>query len=421
MRILFFSHYFPPEGTACANRTFAHCKRWSAAGHDVTVVTCFPHHPGGTLYPGYRNRLRKIEYIERVRVVRVFTYLAANKGIWKRAVNHASYLLAAVLFGFFERKPDIVIATSGSFFCGCTGVLISKFRRLPLLLEIRDLLPESIVAVGAIRSKAITRILERLEQWMYRGARHIVTVGDGYRQGLIDRGVEPERISIVMNGVDRERFQPRPKDRKLADRLGVTDRFVVTYCGSIGMAHGLEVVLRAAALLWERGRREIVFLMVGDGAECRDLRAQAVRQGLHNVIFTGSLDRGLIANVLSISDVCFVHLKKAKTFEAVMPSKIFEAATMARPMILGIRGFAQEFVEKAACGLCMEPSNELELVDAILRLSDDANLRERLGRAGHAYVVGQFDRDRMAERYLQIIEQVLHASSEEAATAARGS
>ena len=346
MRILFFSHYFPPEGTAGANRTFAHCKRWSAAGHDVTVVTCAPHYPRGVLYPGYRNCLRQIEYMEGIRVIRVFTYLAANEGIWKRIANQASYMLTAVCFGSFERKADVVIATSGPFFCGWVGVFISKIRRLPLFLEIRDLWPESISAVDAMRSKAVLQMLERFERWMYRAARHIVTVGEGYRQGLVKRGVESERISVVMNGVDRERFHPMAKDRMFADQLGVTDRFVITYCGTVGMAHGLNVVLRAAALLLAHGRQEFVFLLVGNGAEYRDLRARAVQQRLHNVIFTGSLDRSLIPNVLSLSDVCFVHLRKSKTFETVMPSKIFEAAAMARPIILGVRGFAQEFVQK---------------------------------------------------------------------------
>ena len=192
-----------------------------------------------------------------------------------------------------------------------------------------------------------------------------------------------------------------------ADQLGVTDRFVITYCGAVGMAHGLNVVLRAAALLLAHGRQEFVFLLVGNGAEYRDLRARAVQQRLHNVIFTGFLDRSLIPNVLSLSDVCFVHLRKSKTFETVMPSKIFEAAAMARPIILGVRGFAQEFVKNAGCGLCIEPENERELVDAVLRLSEDSDLKEQLGKAGRDYVVEQFDRDAMATRYLQIIEQVL--------------
>ena len=405
MRILFFSHYFPPEGNAPASRTFDHCTRWAAAGHEVTVVTCAPNHPRGRLYPGYRNRPRQVEYMEGVRVVRVMTYLAANEGAWRRTANYLSYLAAAVPAGLLEPRPDVVIATSPQFFCGWAGVLASRLRRRPFLLEIRDLWPESIAAVDAMRSRTALRLLERLERGMYRAARHIVTVGDGYRARLIERGVEPQRISVVMNGVDRTRFFPREADRDLAGRLGVAGRFVVTYCGTIGMAHGLEVVLRAGRLLIERGRRDVVFLLAGDGARRRELRDAAARSGLDNVIFAGRLDTGIIPEVLSLSDACLVHLRSSPTFTSVMPSKIFEAAAMARPVILGVDGFARTFVENAGCGVYVEPEDERGLVEAILRLAADAALRERLGRAG-LDLAGACDRDRLAERYLATIAQV---------------
>ena len=405
MRILFFSHYFPPEGNAPASRTFDHCTRWAAAGHEVTVVTCAPNHPRGRLYPGYRNRPRQVEYMEGVRVVRVATYLAANEGAWRRTASYLSYLAAAVPAGLLEPRPDVVIATSPQFFCGWAGVLAGRLRRRPFLLEVRDLWPESIAAVDAMRSRTALRLLERLERGMYRAARHIVTVGDGYRARLIERGVEPHRISVVMNGVDRTRFFPREADRDLAGRLGVAGRFVVTYCGTIGMAHGLEVVLRAGRLLIERDRRDVVFLLVGDGARRRELRDAAARSGLDNVIFAGRLDTGIIPEVLSLSDACLVHLRSSPTFTSVMPSKIFEAAAMARPVILGVDGFARTFVENAGCGVYVEPEDERGLVEAILRLAADAALRERLGRAG-LDLAGACDRDRLAERYLATIAQV---------------
>ena len=407
MRILFLSHYFPPERNAPASRTFAHCRLWAAAGHAVTVVTCAPHHPRGVLYPGYRNALRQIEYVNGVRVVRCLTLPAANEGTWKRSASFLFYLVSAVCCAMLEERPDIVIATSPQFLCGWAGVVVGTLRRRPVLIEIRDLWPESIAAVGALHARLVLKALEALERSMYRAARHIVTVGDGYRDGLIERGVEPERVSVVMNGVDRDLFFPGNEDRELADRLGVSGRFCVTYCGAIGMAHGLEVVLRAARLLLDRGRSDVMFLLVGDGARLEALRGEALRDGLDNVVFTGALDRNEVPAVLSMSDACLVHLRKAETFTTVMPSKIFEFAAMERPIILGVRGFARDFVTEAGCGICVEPGNEEELVAAALRLVDDAELRHRLGAAGRAYVTERFDRTRLAERYLRIIERVV--------------
>ena len=406
MRILFFSHYFPPERNAPAARTLAHCRRWAAAGHAVTVVTCAPHHPRGVLYSGYRNALRQVEYVEGVRVVRCLTFLAANEGTWKRSASFLFYLVSAVCCAMVEERPDIVIATSPQFFCGWAGVVVSKLRRRPMLLEVRDLWPESVEAVGALRARLVLRLLEMLERGMYRAARHIVTVGEGYRNGLMERGVAPEHVSVVMNGVDGDLFVPRNRDRELAERLGVDGRFCVTYCGAIGMAHGLEVALRAAGTLRERGRSDIVFLLVGDGARLDALRGEALRSGLDNVVFAGAFDRSAVPAVLSVSDACLVHLRRTRTFTSVMPSKIVEAAAMERPIILGVQGFARNFVEKAGCGICIEPEQEDELAAAVTRLADDAELRGRLGAAGREYVIERYDRDRLADRYLGIIERV---------------
>lgn len=407
MRILFFSHYFPPEGNAPASRTYAHCRRWVAAGHEVTVVTSAPNHPRGVLYPGYRNRLRQVEDWDGIRVVRVVTFLAANAGTWRRTLNYLSYMVSATVLGSLERRPDVVMATSPQFFCGWAGVLVSKIRRVPFILEIRDLWPESIAAVGAIRSRMVIGLLARLELAMYRAARQIVTVGEGYRQRLLERGADDERVAVVMNGVDDELFSPRDGDARLAERVGVAGRFVVTYCGVIGMAHGLEVVLRAASHLREKS--EVVFLMVGDGACFDDLKGTAERDGLDNVVFTGNVAKDCVPGLIALSDVCLVHLRASDTFTSVMPSKIFEAAAMAKPVVLGVRGFAAEFVETAGCGVCIEPENEHELVDAVLRLSSDRALCERLGQAGRDYVTGHFSRDELARDYLDVIQQTAAA------------
>jgi glycosyltransferase involved in cell wall biosynthesis len=173
------------------------------------------------------------------------------------------------------------------------------------------------------------------------------------------------------------------------------------------MAHGLEVVLRAARLLLASGRSDIIFLLVGDGARLDALRCEALRDGLNNVVFVGALNRSAIPAVISVSDACLVHLRKTRTFTSVMPSKIFEFAAMERPIILGVQGFAREFLTEAGCGICVEPECEEELVAAALRLADDAKLRNRLGTAGREYVTERFDRGRLAEDYLEIIKWVV--------------
>ncbi len=407
MRILFFSHYFPPERNAPAARTLGHCKRWVAAGHHVTVVTCAPHHPRGILFPGYHNRLRQVETVEGIRVVRCLTYLAANQGTLKRSASYLFYVIAAVACAWLEPPPDAVIATSPQFFCGWAGVLFGRLRRKPLLLEIRDLWPESIEAVGALRTRSVLRLLAALERRMYQASQHIVTVAESLRESLIERGVEPRKISVVMNGVDQELFVPRAPDSALIDEFDVRGSFVVTYCGTIGMAHGLEIVLRAAVRLLERGHPKIRFLLVGDGAQMSALRDEALQRELHNVSFVGSVDRERVPAVLSISNACLIHLRNVKTFMGAMPSKIFEAAAMERPIILGVAGFARDFIEGADCGIFIEPENADQLADVVVRLAEDPELAVRLGRAGRRCVSERYGRGALADRYLRLIERLV--------------
>ncbi|MCB0359760.1 MAG: glycosyltransferase family 4 protein, partial [Bdellovibrionales bacterium] len=265
MRILFFSHYYPPENNAPAVRTAAHCRIWAALGHDVTVITCAPNHPTGEIFPGYRNRLLHRETVDDVSIVRVFTLLAPNAGTVRRIVNYLSYMVSAVLASVLVRRPDIIIATTPQFFCGWAGVFARFIHRRPLVLEVRDLWPESIVAVGAITNRRIISILERLERWMYRAASRIVTVGRGYRDQLILRGVPKDKIEVIYNGADPELVDAGPAESS-APSLPAHISFVCTYVGTVGMAHGLEIVLDAASLLAAEGRTEIGFMIVGDGA-----------------------------------------------------------------------------------------------------------------------------------------------------------
>lgn len=404
MRILFFCHYFPPEGNAPAVRTWAHARRWAAAGHDITVVTCNPHHPTGILYAGHRNSLRpQVAMVEGVRVVRVWTWLAANAGRWRRLANYLTYLAFATWAGLRQRRPEVVVATSPQFFCGWAGVLVGWLRSVPFVLEVRDLWPASIAAVGAIRSRLGLALIGVLERRMYAAACRIVTVGTSYRADLIARGVVPEQIEVVTNGVDRSVFCPVPPDPELASQLGVSDRFVVAYCGTVGMAHALDVVPRAAAELVARGERRIVFLIAGAGACLTELRDEVSRRRLENVICLGQMDSDAIPSLLALADVSLVHLRSAPAFRTALPSKIFEAAAMGLPIILGVRGAAQRLIEELDCGLCIEPENADELADAVLRLAADGDLRERLGRSGISSM-DMFDRDDLAVHYLNILE-----------------
>ncbi|HEX2484033.1 MAG TPA: glycosyltransferase family 4 protein, partial [Myxococcota bacterium] len=289
---------------------------------------------------------------------------------------------------------------------GWAGVFASRLRRAPLVLEIRDLWPESIVAVGAMKGSPLIRLLEWLERRMYAAAREIVTVGDGYRRELEARGVPAERISVIPNGVDGGVFQPRPDDGRLRDEWGLGRRFVCAYVGTIGMGCGLDVALRAAGRLRAEGRDDVRFLLVGDGAVREELEAQARAEGLDAVVFTGRLPKARMPEVLAAADACLVHLTRTPLFQTVLPSKIFEAAGMAKPIVLGVEGFAADLVGRAGAGICIEPENEEQLLEAVTRLAADPALCRKLGEAGLEQLGRPYDWGGLAKTYLAKLEAV---------------
>lgn len=418
MKITFLSHYYPPEGNAPATRVGALARRWAAAGHDVTVVTGVPNVPNGVVYEGFRNSWWPQESeVDGVRTIRVGSYIAANKGNTRRIFNYLSFMVSAFLRLLWLRRPDVLIATSPQFFCGWAGVLGKWWFRLTrpwssdfrFVLEIRDIWPESIGAVDAMGNKQILRILEWLELRMYAAANHVVTVGQGYRSRLLERGVPEEKISIIMNGVDRDLLGDElPDSSELRKQWGLEGKFVCSYIGTIGMASGLDVFLRAARILKDQGEERICLLAVGDGAVREELQKEADRAGLDSVIFTGRRPKDEMPLLLAATDLCFVHLRKTPLFETVIPSKIFEALGMRRPILIGVNGDARRLVEASGGGWGMPPEDERAMVQAIQHALEHPEERSLRGGHGRDFVLANFDRDKLAGEYLEILTALMN-------------
>lgn len=239
MHILFLTDNFPPEGNAPATRTYEHATRWVEAGHKVTVITCAPNFPEGKVFDGFKNKLYDVSELDGIRVVRVKTYITANEGFVKRILDYMSFMATGFIAGLFQKKPDVIVATSPQFFCACAGWALSAVRRKPFVFELRDIWPASITAVGAMKDSFAIRMLERIEMFLYRRADSIVSVTHAFKKELIERGVNGEKIEVVLNGVDLTKYEPSlSKDSDLAKQYGLENKFVVGYIGTHGMAHG---------------------------------------------------------------------------------------------------------------------------------------------------------------------------------------
>lgn len=404
LRILFFTHYYPPEVNAPASRTSEHCRAWVSAGAQVTVVTCAPNHPNGKIYPGYQNRLWSSETRDGVKVVRLWTWLAANEGFLPRVLNYVSYMVAAVLALPFLPRADVVVTTSPQFFCGLVGFFARLVKRAPWVLEIRDLWPESIVAVGAMRKGFAVRFLEGLEAFAYKQADAIVSVTRGFVPHLAARCGDPAKIAIFMNGADLSAFTRSSETSDVKRRLGLEGKFVGAYVGTHGMAHGLDTILNAAELLKDDPR--FAFLMAGGGAEEARLRAERERRGLDNVVMLGQRPKAEMPGLWGATDASLILLKRSDTFKTVYPSKMSEAMAMKCPIVLGVEGEAKDVLDAAQAGIAITPESAEQLAVAMRRLADDPALCERLGRAGRAYADQNLDRAKVAARFLDLLGDV---------------
>lgn len=403
MHILFLTDNFPPEVNAPASRTFEHCREWVKAGHRVTVITGVPNFPNGKVFAGYMNRFWQRELMAGIEVIRVWTYITANEGVAKRTLDYLSFMLSGFLASLFVRRVDVIVGTSPQFFTVCAAYACSLFKRVPWVFELRDIWPESIRAVGAMKSGKVLDLLEKLEIFLYRKASAIVTVTHAFRTALMNRGIDGNKIYVVTNGVDTSRFSPREKDIELLRQYCLEGKFVAGYIGTIGLAHALDTILDAAALLKKSpdGDRFRIILL-GEGAKKASLYQRAIAERLDNVIFIDSVSKDQVARYWSILDASIIHLKKDQLFTTVIPSKLFECMAMGIPVLHGAEGESASIVLQVGAGVVFEPENAESFVFHLRHLADHPELCTCF-RNNSLSAIGNYDRTSLASEMLQFL------------------
>lgn len=404
MKILFFTHYFPPEVNAPASRTYEHAKRWVKDGHDVTVITCFPSHPHGKVYEGFKKKLWEWSEVDGINVLRVWTFISPNKGFFKRILNYVSYMKAAGFFAMFLKRPDVVVATSPQFFTALAGWWVSLIKWRPFVFELRDLWPETIITVGAIKSKIVLKVLFGLSSFLYKRASIIISVTESFKDKLVNnKNIDSKKIVVVTNGVDLEIFDSsRVLSFETTDKKW-KDKYVVGYIGTIGLCHKLNTVVEAAMLL-EKDKDILLFVM-GDGAERIRIENEIKNNNIGNLILYPQQPKEEMLRYLKASDAAIVHLQKDDLFKTVIPSKIFEAMAMKKPILMGVEGESRELLLAAECCLPFEPENARELADAIRELKNNKTKADRLGENGYQAVVEKYNRDALAAEMLDALKK----------------
>lgn len=402
--VLFVTPYYPPEKAAPAVRLSETAKGLVKRGYQVTVLTTVPNYPTGIVPREYRGTIVRREVIDGVHVVRVWSYIAANKGFFRRILAQLSFGCLAPLLGWRDvGHPDIIIVESPPLFDAIAARLLSWGKRCPFIFLVSDIWPESAVQLGALRNRLLIWLAERLEWSTYLLASAIWAVTEGIRDILIVRGLKPERVFLLTNGVDTARFRPLPRHEARA-RVGWDDRFTVLYVGTHGLAQDLSTVLDAAVQL--KLQPHIRFVFVGDGAAKASLVTQAREQGLLNVSFLDPVPHEQVPVLITAADACLVPLRRLPLFEGALPSKMYEMMACERPVLLGVDGEARRLaVQKARAAIYVEPEDADSLVSAILHLYEHPEIAQALGQNGRAFVMEHFDRQRL----ISILEERIHA------------
>jgi colanic acid biosynthesis glycosyl transferase WcaI len=424
VKILYVSQYFPPEMGAPAARVAELSRHWAQAGHDVTVLTGFPNHPTGNVPGEWRSKFRRLVHrqkLDGVNVVRTWLLPFPNRKTYERILNYSSFCLSAAFTGLLIEPPDVVIASSPQLLVGLSGWWLARCKRSRFVFEVRDLWPESLAAVGIGSSDSMMyRVLARIAGFLYRNSGHTVVVTLAFKEHLIRHWrIPPEKISVVENGVETDLFDAKAEtasENCLRKDLGAEDKFLVSYIGTMGNAHGLETLVAAAEQL-QNSAPGILFLLVGDGAEKAQLASLIRARGLTNVRFVAEQPREKIPSYIAASDACVVLLKKNEIFKTVIPSKMLEFMSCGRPVILAVDGQARKILEEAQAGIYVEPENFSALANAILRLAADPVLRETLGRNGRRHILQNFSRRQTALTYLEILNRLLGTETSRAAAA----
>lgn len=401
MRILFLTDNFSPEVNAPATRTYEHCKEWVKSGAEVTVITGAPNFPTGKVYDGYKNKLYQKEIIDGIKVIRVWTYMTANKGIFKRTIDYMSFGFSATFAGLFQ-KCDVIIGTSPQLFTAIAARRLSRLKRIPWIMEVRDIWPESIKTVGAVKEGLAIRYFERKEYQCYKSATKIVCVTNGIMQKLAQRGIPKSKLLVFTNGANLDAYKPIEKDNVLLKELGLEQKKIIGYIGTLGMAHKLDFILKAAKNITND---KVHFLIVGEGAEKENLLKLKNELKLHNVSILNRISKEEVPKYISIMDIALVNLKKSDLFLGALPSKIFENAAMGKPILLGLKGEAEKVINKYNAGISFEPENEKDFLNKLYVLLKDEELYRR-SMDGCRKLAQDYNREKIAGDMLSAIKGI---------------
>ena len=405
MHILYLHQYFATRKGMTGTRSYEFARHLVSKGHRVTMMTSglanreFPV-PEGKQYAEFET-----EGIDVVTIAAAYNDPQVGTGMngLQRMLKFYQFAWSACRLGKKLPAPDVVFATHTPLTIGLAGLTLSQHFKVPFVFEVRDLWPEALANVGAFKNPLAIWWLERMAKKIYAGAKHIVALSPGMKEGIVRTGVPAGKVTVIPNASDLDLFSPDIDGSEHRERLGLKDKFVAIYFGAMGLANGLEYVIEAARILANRGKNNIVFVLHGNGGKRAELEKMASEYELQNVIFSNPVpDKERLARIVSGCDVCLTIYRATKE-HTWSPNKMFDALAAGKPVLINVHGWLGETIEKNNCGRCLDANRPEMLADTLEELSTEPELCRQIGKNARELAGREFDRVKLANLFENVL------------------
>jgi glycosyltransferase involved in cell wall biosynthesis len=407
MHILLIHQAFAALDEAGGTRHHEIAQYLVARGHRVTIIASPVSYLTGKSQedppPGNEDQ----KSTDEIKVIRATTYSALHRSFVHRVISFLSFMITSFFIGLRVKDVDLVWGTSPPIFQSLTAWALARLKRIPFLLEIRDLWPAFAIAIGVLRQPAMIKASEWLERFLYLNADRVVVNSPGFIDHVRASGAS--NIELVPNGADTSMFDPQAKGLNFRRTNGLGERFIALYAGAHGISNDLGIILSAAKIL-QAENSEIMFVLIGDGKEKPALLDQAEEFALDNLIFIPPAPKKSMPEVLAAADVCIAILKPIPLYATVYPNKVFDYMAAGRPVVLAIEGVIQEVVEISEAGIAVPPGDPNALANALNYLADHLEQRAKMGIKGNDYVKRHFNRNDQADKLGKIIEKMVNSN-----------
>jgi colanic acid biosynthesis glycosyl transferase WcaI len=408
MKAVFLSQWYPPEQAPIGYMVRELAQALAARGHDVTVITGFPNHPGGEVFGGYKKRWRLEELGDGFKVRRVWLFTKRHPGRLARIFGFLSFTVTSAWALLMHRQTDLIFGVFQPLSVGVTLPVLARLKGARLVLNVQDLHPDVPIELGLIRNPLLIAVLRGVEHFGYRAADGLAVICEAFKGHCVARGARASSVAVIPNWIDTEEIRPGERLNAFRAEMGISDDdVVVLYAGTIGMVSGAEIVLRTAAQL-EKVQPWIRFVFVGEGPALPELKAGAAALALGNIYFAPFQPRERVADIQAMADISLVTLKRGKGRTSV-PSKVLGYMAAARPVVASVDGDSEtaRLVSSAGCGVVVGPEDDKALADAILRLAVSVQDRYRMGVNGRGFLEANYRKATVTQRYAEFFERVL--------------